>query len=239
MESAWPDAEGRNILVEPVGLALKACMFYAPVHSVSQIDLALDRAAPRWRVRILKISHVDIGSRVEGVNHHFPIHWTRNLYSAKGQIRWWGSDLPRNSAHIFCFRKQPREYASSDLLTDSEPSLKEFAASLFEDGDKCADEIHRVLGEYCLKAQVERAENVELVKLGRDMLRVQLRQEGPVLGSILLELVSSDPPGPRPRPSVETEPPRSNPSSRLSQILPRRSLGRPGRSILFPRSSGV
>src|SRR5881396_3485367 len=71
------------------------------------------------------------------------------------------------------------------------------------------------------------------------MLRVQLRQECPVLGSTLLELVSSDPLGPRPRPSVETEPPRSNPSSRLSRILLRRSLGRPGRSILFPRSSGV
>src|SRR5438093_7083673 len=50
MESARPDAEGRDILVEPVGLALKACMLYAPVHSVSQIDLALDRAAPCWRV---------------------------------------------------------------------------------------------------------------------------------------------------------------------------------------------
>src|SRR5213083_2806777 len=69
-------------------------------------------------------------------------------------------DLPRIPPHIFCFRKETREDASSDLLTDSEPSLKEFAASLFEDGDECADEIHRVLGEYCLKAQVERAENV-------------------------------------------------------------------------------
>src|SRR5438046_9610274 len=103
MESARPDAEGRNILVEPVGLALKACMFYAPVHSVSQIELALDRAAPRWRVRILKISHVDIGSRVVGVNHHFPIRWTRNLSSAQCQVRRSGSDLPRISPPISRF----------------------------------------------------------------------------------------------------------------------------------------
>src|SRR5437763_5844892 len=103
MESARPDAEGRNILVEPVGLALKACMFYAPVHSVSQIDLALDRAAPRWRVRILKISHVDIGSRVEGVNHHFLLNWTRNLFLAYGKLRWCGIDLPRICTTIYCF----------------------------------------------------------------------------------------------------------------------------------------
>src|SRR5205809_7315552 len=104
---------------------------------------------------MLKVSHVDIGSRVDGVNHHFPVHWTGNLYSAKGQIRWWGSDLPRISPHIFCFRKETRQDASSDLLTDSEPSLKEFAASLFDDVEEFDDELHRVLCEYCLKAEVE------------------------------------------------------------------------------------
>ena len=61
---------------------------------------------------------------------------------------------------MFCFRKEVREDALSDPLTDPEPSLKEFASSLFKDRDERTDEIHRVLCEHCLKAQIEWAKNL-------------------------------------------------------------------------------
>src|SRR5437879_12375827 len=71
-----------SALVKTVLFPFRTRKGYRTTHGVAHIDLTLYRRIPGRRVRILKISHVDLRTRVQCVNDHLTINRTRTLNTA-------------------------------------------------------------------------------------------------------------------------------------------------------------
>src|SRR5438309_9727378 len=71
-----------------------------PVDRISKVNLTLNSSLPGWRVRVFKISHVNVRTRVERVYRHLPVNWARDLNPSLPKIRWDRSNLPFGHPNI-------------------------------------------------------------------------------------------------------------------------------------------
>ena len=99
MPSAWTNQERRDLAVQPVLFAVRARVLDGPPGGIAEVYLAFDHVPPRWRVRIFEIGHERLGARVQGIDHHLPVRWTRDLYPPVHQVVRDGSDPPRVVPH--------------------------------------------------------------------------------------------------------------------------------------------
>ena len=86
MPAAGTHDQRGHLLVELVLLPLGAREREGPLDRLDQVDLALDEVRPGRGVRVLEVRHENTGARVEGVDEHLAIGWTRDLDPAVLQI---------------------------------------------------------------------------------------------------------------------------------------------------------
>ena len=81
-----PHEQGRDLLVELVGLAFGRGEGELPADGVHQIQVTLDDVAPGGRERVLEVGHEDVRSGVERIDHHLALDRTGDLDVALLQI---------------------------------------------------------------------------------------------------------------------------------------------------------
>src|SRR5436853_5842384 len=95
MQAAWPNDERCRPIVQTIGLTgVRVVPGNATAYGVVQIDLSRKHVCPSRRRRILEIRHEDVRSRVESVDHHFPVGRTSDLDRATQQILRRGRNAP-------------------------------------------------------------------------------------------------------------------------------------------------
>jgi hypothetical protein len=86
--------DGRHLVGEGVGLALRRGEVDPPVDGVAQVELALDHVLPQRGVGVLEVGQPDPGAGVERVDGHLAFGRSGHLDPPIGQILWSGCDLP-------------------------------------------------------------------------------------------------------------------------------------------------
>ncbi len=94
MPAARPDDEGRDLIVQPVRLALGAVEPEVAANGRADRDLAADDVRPAGAERVLEVGHEDPRAGVQGVDHHLRLGWPGDLDAAIGQRRGSGRNRP-------------------------------------------------------------------------------------------------------------------------------------------------
>src|ERR671922_2803986 len=118
VEPSRTDTKNSMPPIQPVHLALRRRVLDPLVDRVPEIHLASNGTLPSGGVRIFEVGHVDVRSRVEGVNHHLSVNRTRYLDAPNGKILRCRIDLPGAVSHTFCFGQKIRKHTFLDSLRD-------------------------------------------------------------------------------------------------------------------------
>ena len=132
MPAARADHQCRRILAESVLLSFGTEIADGTLHRVPKIDLALDVVLPGWRVRILEVSHEDIGAGVQRIDDHFAVDRSGNLDAAVKQVTRNGRHLPIGFADDGRLRKEIRHLSAVDLPLHLPAPREQFLPSGFE-----------------------------------------------------------------------------------------------------------
>src|SRR5262249_15216579 len=98
--------QSRDLLVEPVLLAIWIRETDLAADSVIQVDLPLHAVLPGGRVGVLKVGHEDPRARVERVNDHLAIYRAGDLHATVLQIGWDRRDSPCVLADLASLRQE-------------------------------------------------------------------------------------------------------------------------------------
>src|SRR5579859_3069575 len=91
MPSSWSDNQRCDSIIQSILFPFWADISNNAINSIFQIYLTLNRFAPSGRLRILKVSHVRVCSRIEGIDYHLSIpRGARDFDSSVLQIIWDG-----------------------------------------------------------------------------------------------------------------------------------------------------
>ena len=68
-------------------LAITSLEIHAAVDSVAQVDLAIKVVSPRRRVRVLKVGHIGVGTRIKGIDDHLTVDRASDLNATVTKTR--------------------------------------------------------------------------------------------------------------------------------------------------------
>ena len=94
MPAARPDEEGRDLVLQAIGAAVRVDELDGPVDGVHEVGLPLDHVRPGRGVGVLEVGHEDVGPRVEGIDDHLPLGRPRDLDPATLEVPGNGRDRP-------------------------------------------------------------------------------------------------------------------------------------------------
>ena len=131
MPAARTHDERRNFFVQVIRLAVLFERNRA-ANRIDQIDLPFDLIRPFWRICILKIGHVAIGTRVQSIDHHLAIGGPCDLNATALQRRWDRCDLPVTGPNRCGFSQKIQMLTGVKALSPLDPGREQFATSWFE-----------------------------------------------------------------------------------------------------------
>src|SRR5262245_33868607 len=144
MPTPASDKQGGGSFSELILLSFRAGKINSTRDCIPQVDLALKVVIPGGRVRILEISHEDIGAGVERVDDHLPLDRPGDLHPAVLQIvRDW-RDCPIALANLFCLRKKVRETTFGDLPLSSHSLFQQLPPAILELPGEFGEKLYRI-----------------------------------------------------------------------------------------------
>ena len=151
--AAWPHEQGRRLVVQTVGSAIRVLERNRALDGVDQIDLAVDHVLPRWRVGVLEVGHVHVGARVEGVDQHLAIGRAGQLNPAPLQVgvRYWG-DFPVAVAGLAGLGQEVGQLARLQPYLAFTASFEQGLASRVELALEPRDELECSWGQHVVEA---------------------------------------------------------------------------------------
>src|SRR5262245_4485851 len=132
MPTPASDKQGGGSFSELILLSFRAGKINSTRDCIPQVDLALKVVIPGGRVRILEISHEDIGAGVERVDDHLPLDRPGDLHPAVLQIVRDRRDSPIALANLFCLGEKVRETAFGNLLLPRHSLYQQLLSAAFE-----------------------------------------------------------------------------------------------------------
>src|SRR6185312_10035839 len=94
MPPSRTDKENRSFLIELVCFPFRTDEGDAAFYGIAYIDLTLDGSFPRRSMRVFKVGHEHLCARIERIDDHLPVNWTRDLDASLLKVRRYRSDCP-------------------------------------------------------------------------------------------------------------------------------------------------
>ena len=117
--------ERGGLLVELVHATVRIGERDPPLDRVDEIALTLDQVAPRRRVRVLEVGHVDRGARVQRIDDHLPIGRARDLDLSYAQVLRHRCDRPVTFTNVERVGAEVERAAAAQMLGDLFAPLQE------------------------------------------------------------------------------------------------------------------
>src|SRR6266545_1226858 len=156
MPAARPHHQRRHCRIQGV-LLLGRLEFDRPRDRVPQIDLAVDRAVPRGRVRVLEIRHIGLRARVERVDDHLAVHGPGDLDASIAQVVRNRGDAPVRVANVSRALEERRERAGIEVPLPVGTAAQQVLAPLFEGAREPRDKSQRLGRQKLVEARVARS----------------------------------------------------------------------------------
>ena len=131
MPAARTHNERRHFFVQVIRLAVLFERNRA-TNRINQVDLPFDLIRPLRRIRILKVGHVTVGTRVQRVDHHLAIGGPGNLDATALECSRNRRNLPVPFANRSGLRQEIRTLAGIQALCPLDPRREQLATPRFE-----------------------------------------------------------------------------------------------------------
>ena len=173
-----PHQQGRDLLVEPVCLALRAGELQAPFDRVGEVGLTVDQVRPCRRVGVLEVGHEHASTRVERVDEHLGVGRPGDLHAPVAQVVRDGRDFPVRFADRFGRRQEIGRLARVDALLPFVPGAKQLEAPVAELALQPRDEIERLGAQNLAAAGGGGSFDLDLFGGGHYRANIQIRALG-------------------------------------------------------------
>src|ERR1700730_2746174 len=132
MPSSRAEKQHGDLIVEPIIFPFGTCELDRSANRIAKVDLAFDHVCPSRRIGIFAIGHENFRTRIERVDYHFSIGWTRNFDPSILKIRGDRSNCPSRFSNLLCFGEEIWCLAGIDFGLSSCSSRQQFFAAPIE-----------------------------------------------------------------------------------------------------------
>src|SRR5260221_1776224 len=109
-----------------IPLSLRTLVPNCSTNRVPQIVLAFNIVIPGRRIRVLEVSHENVGSRVQRVDDHLAIDRPGNFHAAIAQVFGYRRNVPIALPDSSRLRQKVRKLAVIDVLLHGSPPRQQF-----------------------------------------------------------------------------------------------------------------
>lgn len=129
---------------------------------------------PKLSVKLptLKISHIGPHVRVQGIDNHLPVRWTRDLHTTVLKTRRWRRTFPRIVlTNVLGLWEEVWEVALVELRLADHTSLEQLLSSGVESSVQHGEEDDSVLVQDLLLLVIDVSEDVDILEDGLGIWR--------------------------------------------------------------------